>query len=207
MVVYDVGVHKAFFALLAAKCVGKAGRVVGFEPNPLNFDIAVQNLELSPDLAGVVTLRKKAVSNTCGTAVFNVKKRGASSGKIVRESDANGATMTEVESVTLDSVIKTDRLPVPDLIKIDIEGEEEFALAGMKETIATARPTIVIEVHDEPSWTAFLAAMDEQGYRWWQIMDDGELVRRPQGWEYRSHYLAMPADQDESPLRSSRGRN
>lgn len=37
--VLDIGAHHGYFSLLAARCVGKGGRVYAFEPAPGNFQI------------------------------------------------------------------------------------------------------------------------------------------------------------------------
>ncbi len=47
-------------------------------------------------------------------------------------------------------------------MKIDTEGAELQAIAGMRRTIEAHRPAIVCELHDTN--TAFCAVLDELGY-------------------------------------------
>ena len=64
---------------------------------------------------------------------------------IVRESDGeDGATGKEPAGDDL-----ADAVPPPDAIKVDVEGHEAAVLRGAARTIATYRPLLVIEVHDE----------------------------------------------------------
>lgn len=49
----------------------------------------------------------------------------------------------------------------PDIVKIDVEGAEMMVLAGMCETLRTARPTLLIENSDPAAFRVFLA---EFGY-------------------------------------------
>jgi hypothetical protein len=51
----------------------------------------------------------------------------------------------EIRVVKLDHYIKSKKLADPDIIKIDIEGAELFALQGAKETITRNNPLIVFE--------------------------------------------------------------
>jgi hypothetical protein len=48
---------------------------------------------------------------------------------------------------TLDSEIEKLSLPVPDFIKVDLEGMELHALRGMSLTLALAGPDLYIELH------------------------------------------------------------
>ena len=45
----------------------------------------------------------------------------------------------------LDSLIRDDRLPPPDVFKIDVEGGELSAFRGATETLRRHRPSIVFE--------------------------------------------------------------
>ena len=50
-----------------------------------------------------------------------------------------------VRVTTLD-ILRGD-LPAPTLIKLDVEGAEDRALLGMRETLVRDRPAVVCEVH------------------------------------------------------------
>jgi FkbM family methyltransferase len=50
-------------------------------------------------------------------------------------------------STTLDSLVATEELPGPDLVKIDVEGYEAHVLRGMQGILTRFKPTVLMEVH------------------------------------------------------------
>lgn len=73
-----------------------------------------------------------------------------------------------VEVSTIDELLATKRISVPDLIKIDVEGAEIQVLRGMRELLSAHAPALVIEFDDETEegcrsrraeCTAFLQAL------------------------------------------------
>ena len=58
---------------------------------------------------------------------------------------ASGSIKVPVRS--LDSLVAKDRLPLPQFIKMDVEGAEASVLLGGKALLAKARPILVIELH------------------------------------------------------------
>ena len=54
----------------------------------------------------------------------------------------------QVEVVPLDTLVESESLPLPDFLKIDIEGYEYPMLLGARQTIQRARPMIFVELHD-----------------------------------------------------------
>jgi len=54
-----------------------------------------------------------------------------------------------IDLVTLDSLFQDERLSPPDLIKIDIEGGELYALKGAREIIKKYQPALLLE-YSEP---------------------------------------------------------
>lgn len=61
----------------------------------------------------------------------------------------------------------------PDVIKIDVEGAELKALAGLAATIGAHRPLIMTEKSDAVGIARFLADFDYEPYRF----DDGDAGR------------------------------
>jgi hypothetical protein len=69
-----------------------------------------------------------------------------------------------------------------------VEGSEIDVIQGMRETLARHRPTLICELHETNE--AFLAAMDEAGYRAVNLESPEPLGGAPMS----VHALAEPRD-------------
>ena len=129
-VVVDLGANIGYFTLLAARLVGKNGKVYAFEPESTNYGLLVKNIELN-GYKNVIAVQK-AVSNTLGKVrlFLNSKDTGAHT---IYQSDTT-RKFVEVESITLDEFFKDKKHHI-DVIKMDIEGAEMAALSGMERVI------------------------------------------------------------------------
>ena len=173
MTVYDIGCSVGFFTVISARAVGPGGRVVAFDALPANVAAARRNAERNA--LTNVEVHEVAVGAHNGPGRFAV---AASSvwGRLV---DGAAGTM-DVQVVALDARIASGQLPVPDVIKIDIEGGEVDALAGLEQTLRDHRPLVLVEVHNTDRLVrAALGAYD---------------LRRldPDQPDANGHYLAVP---------------
>ncbi|HVZ80725.1 MAG TPA: FkbM family methyltransferase [bacterium] len=130
--VVDVGANIGYYTLLAARRVGPQGRVYAFEPDPTNFGLLKKNVEENGYKN--VVLVNKALSNKNGkTKLFlNPKNRGDH--RVYDSGD--GRESVTIGTLTLDSYLKKRKV---DFIKMDIQGAEPLALAGMKRTIKAGK--------------------------------------------------------------------
>ena len=166
-VVYDVGGHVGFYALLASELVGPDGRVFSFEPIQRNLQYLREHIEVNK--ANNVTVIAAAVSEESGTAKFN---EGPSS--MMGHIDTGGTI--EVKVVALDELCSTEELPPPDFIKMDIEGAEFMALKGAKDILTQQRPTIFLATHGETVHEQCCEFLRSLGYQLTPI-DGNELSR------------------------------
>jgi hypothetical protein len=67
-----------------------------------------------------------------------------------------------VKVVSLDEEIAEGRLPVPDVVKLDVEGAEVAVLSGLRETLIRHDPVVICELH--ASNDAVLRLAGECGY-------------------------------------------
>ena len=150
MTVYDVG---AFHGLLTLLFASRANAVVCFEPNSRNRARLLENLRLNR--VENVTVR------ACGAgsqreivkmAANPLAPGGASvDRKAVDELSRSGVKtfVEDVSIIALDEEIAEAGLPVPDFIKIDIEGWEIEALRGARQLLASRGPALFLEMHGE----------------------------------------------------------
>ena len=76
-----------------------------------------------------------------------------------------GSGDLSVDVVRLDDVCSDGRAPVPDLIKIDVEGEELKVLRGAVTILRYRRPTILLATHGAATHRACCRFLVQRGYR------------------------------------------
>lgn len=143
--VLDIGAHLGWLTMQAARRVGPTGRVVAFEPNPETRPLLEHNLR-DNGFADRVTVVPKAVGATSGRLVFFVSAAGDTS-SLYRQDPADAPV--EVELVAADDEL--DRGPSVSAVKIDVEGGELAALAGIERTVRRAGPGLRLLVECNPS--------------------------------------------------------
>ncbi len=112
--VVDGGAYVGDTALYFAK-LGAA--VFAYEPDPENFARLQANLDLNPDLRKQVTIRNAALGPD-GEVGFTSGRQG-SSGRF-----ASGTKRIQVPSVSLATVVRSNHLESPYLLKLDVKGAE-----------------------------------------------------------------------------------
>ena len=143
MTVVDGGAHIGFFSLLAARLVGDKGRVFSFEPD--NYNYPCLDINICENKYQNVTLFQKAIADKVESKILYQSSGTISSSLGNREGIkkfSNGVSVKKVliQSTTLDHEIGC--LPV-DIIKLNIEGAEPFAVMGMSRILQRSIPLIL----------------------------------------------------------------
>ncbi|MEX2641096.1 MAG: FkbM family methyltransferase [Balneolales bacterium] len=148
--IYDLGGYIGILTLYFAKTVGKSGRVIVYEPNPVNFEKIKNNLSLNGfDHTGLYPI---ALGAKKGKAKLAFRRSGTATGSLQEHIKTDilneeKSMVIDVEVDTLDNQIRNNSLAKPDFVKIDVEGMELDVLLGMQETIKKDKPQIYIEIH------------------------------------------------------------
>jgi FkbM family methyltransferase len=117
--VFDVGAHCGVSSYYFAKLVGSSGRVVAFEPDPVNFSLLLLNIERHK-LDNVLPLQI-AIAADRGEASFS--SEGTIGSVLTRNSSrASVGNVIRVKTVTLEDAFR--KWGPPQFCKIDIEGSE-----------------------------------------------------------------------------------
>jgi FkbM family methyltransferase len=130
-VVYDIGAHVGYYSLIAARA---GAHVFSFEPLPRNLRYLDRHLALNNASVRVI---RAAVSDQVGIAMF-AEARRSEMGKL-----SNEGTI-KVDTVAVDSL----NLPLPSVVKMDVEGGEAAALRGMQGVMRHG-PTIFLATHSD----------------------------------------------------------
>jgi len=157
----DVGAHLGEFTLPLAKILGEKGRVLSFEPDERVYPRLVDHVKLN-GLTNVQTF-KKALGDEDreGRIYFG---GGFCPTIVPLEDDTTRRSASgNIAIVRGDTFFARERLPIPDAVKIDVEGFEYMVLRGLCGTLAS--PTcrlICVEVHPEvlPSGVTAETIMD-----------------------------------------------
>lgn len=168
-VVWDIGAHVGFYTLLASIGVGQKGRVFAFEPSPRNLAFINDHLRLNR--CHNVEVCPFAVSDRKGTMSFE-EGPGSSMGHI---GDQGSLT---VQVIALDDLVDAGAIEPPDLVKIDVEGEEVRALQGAERVLTTARPTIFLATHSPDLHRTCTEWLQARKYHLTPLGDD-EIIARP----------------------------
>jgi FkbM family methyltransferase len=148
-IVVDVGAHIGRYTLMAAQ---RGARVVAIEPEPSNFSLLRENIELNS--FSNVTTCQCAVSDTSGRKVLFLGDNGPGD---TATSSFNSALMQErsgralpryleqVECETLDNLLKSLEIHRVDWLKVDVEFHELQVLRGARSTLLETQ-NLIIEV-------------------------------------------------------------
>jgi FkbM family methyltransferase len=155
-VFFDIGAHAGFHSFFAATLVGKTGRVIAFEPNPSAQESIGRQIAANPRCP--VTLLPYALLDRCEKAQFATESISAAQAHINPNGDIS------VQCRTLDSCIADRLAPVPSVIKIDVEGAEQFVLAGAMDTIRDHHPVVLCDYNDDSTLDVVRKMLGPLGY-------------------------------------------
>lgn len=122
-VVYDVGSNFGMYTYYLDQAVAD-GQVIAFEPDPDNFDKLAANREINDSS---VDLWNVALGNEWGTSQL------VSKGKKTHLGDSQNTTQVKLR--TGDELVRTGEIPLPNIIKIDVEGAELDVIRGLEDVL------------------------------------------------------------------------
>ncbi len=167
----DIGANIGFYTISIGAFIrsrGGSGRVVAFEPLEANYQRLLDNLKVN-NLSGFCSIHKLGLSNHAVDSLITLREdflRGSNTGNAaIPTSEKFDAGFKKVP-------IRLDRLDkiwqefyrhcgTIDVMKIDVEGHEDFCLEGGQQTIDAHRPTILMEVN-KPYYDARAVKLDDR---------------------------------------------
>jgi FkbM family methyltransferase len=170
-VVLDIGANIGYYTLIFAKCVGRRGHVVAFEPEPGNFALLQENVVANGYRN--VSLFRLAVSDRAGRARLYLDADNAGDSRMYDSHD--GRPSVDIETVRLDDHLGSS-LGRIDLVKMDIQGAEPAALHGMLGLLKKHRGVkLVVEFWPYglrlagANAGAFLQTLSREGFDLWNL--------------------------------------
>jgi FkbM family methyltransferase len=155
----DVGAGLGYYTVLASRALGRAGRVLSFEPHPENYRCMMMGLAAVN--AGNVSAYAVALgARLTATRLWaNPVNEGNN-----RVGGAGNADWLSFGCVTVPLDVFIEALPGPVVMKIDVEGGEPDVIAGAHGFISRHRPFIVAENNEGIYGDALTAGLTALGY-------------------------------------------
>ena len=143
-VIFDIGANIGLYSLVA-KTINPDALVFGFEAMTDLHEKFSRNCQLNK--LGIRSFHE-AVSNVDGETEIHFEPNEP----MIASLQKGGRRLSEtVKSLRLDTFIKREGIDRIDLMKIDVECLEPEVLEGMGDALETFRPTIILEILDDPS--------------------------------------------------------
>lgn len=139
--VLDCGSFTGNTCLFFSSLVGEYGRVFCFEPMPTTFNILKSNI-INMNLKNCLCYNLGIDSNSGVTSFTSTANAGSRM--------AIGDNTIKVNTVSIDDFCKKNKIEKINFIKMDIEGAEEAAIIGAKNTIHKFHPKLAICVYHRP---------------------------------------------------------
>ena len=197
-IVVDAGANIGIYSQYLSHCVGPTGFVHGFEPSPENF----KRLRSTTRKLANVRLSQAAVGMGTGSAKLYVSdKLNVDHRTYSTEGDSRRAVPIDI--IALDDYFKPGHRV--DLIKMDIQGYELYALRGAGRVLED-NPGIKLLLEFWPyglrqaavPWTDLITAIEEKGMIVHQVAPEGlipfepDSVRESADW-YRNLFASRSA--------------
>jgi FkbM family methyltransferase len=162
---FDVGANVGLYTWEVRK-VCPTRNILAFEPDPENIKLLEKTL-LEANFQNL-EIFKCALSDQVGEASFLQDNLTSATGCVAGKDEPwieqylnASANEITIKTETLDSVVLLDK--IPSLIKIDVEGHEVEVLQGGRNTLAEAKPLLIIESF-HPNQSAVLSLLHKLGY-------------------------------------------
>jgi FkbM family methyltransferase len=169
-VIWDVGANMGLFSFAAAGLAGPKGRVYAFEPDAVMARLLRRSARLNPGAAAVEVV-PCAVAQDLSLARFEIARRSRASNALEGFQLSESGGVREVETtmtVSLDWL--AERLPAPDVLKVDVEGAELAVFRGARRLLAAKNPVLIFEL-TRRNWDEESSLLRDLGYR----LYDGDL--------------------------------
>ena len=176
----DIGANIGFYTILAAKIVGKNGKVYAYEPYPTSYNVLIDNIKLT-GISNIVDAHNMAVADES-----IIKKLYLGKGSNVHSFSDHAGTNQYVEVPTIDinKLLVNIGEPVH-LMRMDLEGYERQLFLRLDKTLANYLPKrIFFEIHPigdidpDPSFERPIQNMLELGYYPEIVISSANVIAR-----------------------------
>jgi FkbM family methyltransferase len=175
----DIGANIGYFSLLAAKHQPTA-KIFSFEPVSSLFKQFEENISIN-GFKNIIAVNAAVGERNDEREIYISGDDNKGMSSFEKPENYSGKTET-VKVVEFDDWVNKSGFYKIDLIKIDVEGSELFALKGMSETFKNFKPLIIIEINPQTfrhfnfTGTDILNYLNGFGFSSFLISKAGELI-------------------------------
>jgi FkbM family methyltransferase len=131
MTVLDIGANVGLYSVVSGHAVGPSGKVIALEPDPESFHYLQESIREN----GLQNIQpaQLAASDQEGMSRLYTSSSNRGDSRLYNNELSDGSV--DIHTVRLDDFLPTVGVRELDFVKIDVQGFEGHALAGMEETI------------------------------------------------------------------------
>ena len=163
MVVWDCGSYIGYYTAVFRKCMGETGQIFVFEASTKNYNI-VKELPILNNWHNVSVINC-AVGPEHTILKFSDNLGGSNGPVGLSKTYDSDIEIIEVECHGIDELVQEKNIPLPDVIKFDLESAEVFALHNGDRVFGQKRPIILLELHGEEAFLAAGSFLSKYNYR------------------------------------------
>lgn len=142
--ILDVGANVGLTTLVMSATLADDGRIIAFEASENACELIRANAALN-GLADRVLVVNALIAERSGLTLDFYGDAASGSASIIPGYLSHHRPLRKV-TLALDDFIAQSNI-APDFIKIDVEGAELQAIAGLEQTMRTIRPILFVELH------------------------------------------------------------
>jgi FkbM family methyltransferase len=151
-ILWDIGANVGLYSIYAAKA--RDCRVFAFEPSVFNLELLARNIHLN-EVQQKIVIVPVALSDGIGPSLFRMSSTawGGALSTFGQDFDQHGETLRSVFEYQTMGLTMTDahgllKIPLPQYIKIDVDGIEHFILRGGADVLKEVE-SVLIEINDD----------------------------------------------------------
>ena|ERR1700733_10656656 len=142
-VLFDIGGNIGVIAMILSGKMKKDSVVYSFEPAPLSFKYLADTARVQKGNAKIIPVNY-AVGNNNNKLYFTNDGNSCTN----HIASADEPNVISIDCITIDSYCAKNKV-IPQVIKIDIEGAEYWALEGMQQTLKNNNCKVLVEIHQK----------------------------------------------------------
>ncbi|MGB5632613.1 MAG: FkbM family methyltransferase [Waterburya sp.] len=170
-VFYDIGANVGVYSLVAAKYFAEKVKIYAFEPAFMNFSQLCKNIALNQCQDNIIPLQI-ALSDKTMLDSFNYSSLtvGGAQNTLGEAIDEKGQAFNPVFkqytlSYKIDDLIANFGLPVPNHLKIDVDGIEFLVLKGAPKTLANeSLRSMIVELAEGERAREVTSFLSDKGF-------------------------------------------